>query len=85
VLRNAEIDAAVGRIYVEATPLPVIAGEGDVQAAVDRVAVDVTGDAIQGDAAVRRFETQVAIDSRQVDATILVCRSAASCCGTRRW
>jgi hypothetical protein len=70
VLGNAQINAAVGGFGVETLPLPSLAGERNVESAIDGLAAYIAGKPIKADAAVSSPEVQVAIETREVDAAV---------------
>jgi hypothetical protein len=57
VLGYAKIDAAVGGVGVEAFSLPVIAGQRDIQSAIDGVTLDFAGEPVDRHAAIGGFES----------------------------
>ena len=67
---EAEVDATVGGAGMETLPLPVIAGEGNVQSAIDGVTLDFAGNVVQRDAAIGGFKAEIAIDAGEVDVAV---------------
>ena len=70
VLGHAKFDAAVRGVGVEAFTLPAIAGESDVEPAVDGMTLRIAGNMIQRDAAIRRIKAEIPVHAGQVDATV---------------
>lgn len=71
ICRHAETNAAVGGCYLEALPFPAIAGEFDRYAAVGGTAMNITADSSQVQAAIYRFELQIAGDVADGNAAVL--------------
>src|SRR5579859_2608717 len=68
--RHPQVDTAVHRFRVQSLAMPGIASQRDVQSAVHRAPLDVTGEVAQVDAAIGRVEADLPVHPAQYNSAV---------------